>query len=236
MLFGRDESLAHMTSKFKLGRSGRVLPFLIGLLVGLAIAGGGALLFLAQTSPESAGSREFAHDGSISEGTPNGDRPTKEETLRSIDSLSELEAYLGSMSAFERSVGLQEFVSRLRLSQLTRLRREAVGTNTPSFLNQFEEAVTRNIALVDPRGALSIAYSGTEERRIRHVSIVFQEWSINDLNGAVAHASTLSGSLRNAALEGILRSRIDLSDEERQQIAEILATNNSFSINWLLPA
>lgn len=219
-----------MTPKYERGRSRRVLPLLIGLLVGLAIAGGGALLFLAQTSPESAGSREFVHDGSTSEGTQNGDRLTEDRSLRSIDSLSELEAHLGSMSTFERSMGLQEFVSQLGLSQLTRLRREADGTNTPSFLNQFEEAVTRDIALVDPRGALSIAYSGTEERRNRHVSIVFQEWSIANLDAAIAHASTFSGSMRNAALEGILRSRIDLSDEERQEIARGLG-NEQFALD-----
>ena len=49
--------------------------------------------------------------------------------------------------------------------------------------------------------------------------LVFQEWSFRDLNDAVAHAKTLSTTQRMAAVQGILKSRDDLSSSLRDEIA-----------------
>ena len=91
-----------------------------------------------------------------------------------------------------------------------------------------QDAILRKLTVMNPQAAL---------RHIDNVSIfqtdallwsVFSEWSALDLDGAIDAATFLSGPRRDVALQAILETRDDLSENKGRSIAKRLDGEDTF--------
>ena len=142
-----------------------------------------------------------------------------------IDGLQRL---LAPKSSFERNVTLQSVSERATELELLRLFANAETVRPPRLRDEIQAAMVRRIAQERPKNALDQIAGLAEVRRIPMVDIVFQEWSVANLEESVNFAKSMDGVEQTAALEGILLSRIDLDDDARRDIA--LQLNNEHVI------
>ncbi len=125
-------------------------------------------------------------------------------------------------SAFERTYKLHGFLMGADESQLNEYLTQSAELDTPSVRDQFQSAVAQRLAEFNPQRALKSIRSLPNGQDQALLATVFGEWSLRDLDGALAQAKTFSESERLEALNGILTSRGDLSDSLQQQIARQL--------------
>ena len=95
-----------------------------------------------------------------------------------------------------------------------------------------QEAIFQRYATIDPTSALAEVEEMPGNRHDLLVSVIFKEWSQLDLDKAVAKAGQFEGSTKLAALNGILQSRDDLSDDLRLGIARDIG-NEQYAIDFL---
>lgn len=122
---------------------------------------------------------------------------------------------------------------RLQLGTLTQSSLQDVllqSTDLPSNQLQLEvqSLAIRELALISPESALNSIEGFPPESRSMLVRIVFQVWSISNLDQAIQSANDLQVFEKLAAVEGILLSRDDLSVVTQQDLArEILGEDYS---------
>ena len=87
---------------------------------------------------------------------------------------------------------------------------------------QTQVIILQRLARINPRSAFAQAKQFDRPRVLQLLTGLFREWSQIDLDEAVAHAATLTGSRKLAALEGILEESSDLTDNARRDIARQL--------------
>ena len=128
-------------------------------------------------------------------------------------------------STFHRTKTLHNLIANADETAVLELINESKALDERALHNEIQKVLIRRLALLNPRVAVQISDDLT--RTISKpvlVREVFQEWSIYDLDGAVAFAKSLDESQKSAATRGILKSRSDLSPNQRKDI--VLALNN----------
>ncbi len=104
------------------------------------------------------------------------------------------------------------------------------STTIPSKQLQLEiqRVIVEELALISPESALGSVANLPADSRSGLLEVVFRVWSILRLDEALRYAVELEDYDKLAAIEGILLSRDDLSDEDRQSLVErVLGENNS---------
>lgn len=87
---------------------------------------------------------------------------------------------------------------------------------------EIQRAITQELASRNPVNAMASIRSAHSHQEFQLAEIVIQEWSVQDLDGAVEFARTLDPLGKTSAMDGILKSRPDLSRDRLLKIAASL--------------
>lgn len=82
-----------------------------------------------------------------------------------------------------------------------------------------QQIILRNLTAIDPQNALQYLDESSVLNTDALSRTIFSEWAVLNLDEAIEAAAKLVGTRRNEALEAILESRDDLSEDKRRSIA-----------------
>lgn len=194
--------------------------YLTGIVIGIGVS----LLVLVtySTIDHSAESQ----DETLTEFNEGFDRASASETLALSDSgsdfgldLPELRAYRSDLA---RSAALYSLLEQSELQELTDLIRRSIDIEHPGRRHDTMIAIGQKIASIDPDMGLEVAMEYPVPVRTGLLTGVFQEWSLTNLDNAIASALTLDKPSAHQVLQAILHTRSDLSNGERLEIAKKL--------------
>ena len=206
----------------------RNMPALfLGLLIGVVVAGVGALFYVNRSGLDMHMQDSAAASFDQLE-RKSGDIKQSELVVE----LQHLQELIQQQSSFERAATLQHAISDARPEVLVALFAHADDLPKASQRDDIQRALVRQLSQLDPKATLNHIDALPEVRRNHLIGIVFQEWSVVDLEKAIGFAVELQNGHQTAALEGILRSRIDLSETARWEIARQLGNEQLILDQW----
>ena len=153
-------------------------------------------------------------------------RETAKVTHSPIYSLADI-AKLNS--PLERSTALHNVLSEANDVQVLELLEHSEQLEYPARV-QTQAVILQKLVRANPSSALTQIAEFNQPDSSEVLSAMFSEWAQFDLNAAISHATTLESTGKQAALEGILQERIDLTDQKRREIAQQLG-NEQYAIN-----
>lgn len=145
------------------------------------------------------------------EETPSGEEDS--------EAIQQLEAILELPTRFDRQSALFQFVSTTSEPALNGLLSYSVSMASKRLREDVQETVLLRLASLDPKSSLTQIESLPEDQQTGLTRVIYQEWSLSNLNQAVAHAKSLDELSQKEAFEGIWESRIDLTPDQRMEIA-----------------
>ncbi|MXX94987.1 MAG: hypothetical protein F4039_07825 [Gammaproteobacteria bacterium] len=208
------------------------MQLILGLIVGSIIAGVLASVFFVFVEPNfsrSGGDQPF--QTLLQELDSNGHDEHDETIEKSLLSNSELRDQLLGKSPYARTLALYTVLGNANLEQLTEFFQANANADVDYLSREIQEATVQQIAGTNPKHAMSLIATTTGERRNVLVRTVFEEWSFNDLDESVEYAVHLNETDRLAALHGVLNSRFDLPNADRQAIASQLG-HEAAVVDW----
>ena len=126
---------------------------------------------------------------------------------------------LRSIGRYARTIELHRVIQPLNAEQLLAVIQDSLDVDPRQLRDEIEEVAIRRLAMVDPKKALAYVSGIPRYRRGNLIAVVFQEWSVADLDEAIEHSMGLDESGRRTAVEGIVRARYDLSERVLRDIA-----------------
>ncbi|MCY3885931.1 MAG: hypothetical protein OXG24_13575 [Gammaproteobacteria bacterium] len=150
-------------------------------------------------------------------------------SVGSIESLKDLERL---NSQFERSLSLHKLVSRADEASLINLIDDSLAIEQQSMRRLVLSTVFRKLATINPENAVSAIEKLSRFDIEPMLSVVFEEWSLIDLEGAIEGLKVQPGSKGEAALTGLLQARDDLSDQAIREIGR-RAGNEKLAIDLI---
>lgn len=152
------------------------------------------------------------------------------ETAKLTHSLSYSLADIAKLnSPLERSTALHNVLSEANEVQVLELLDQSKQLDSPARV-QTQAVILQKLVRVNPSRALTQIAEFNKPNSSDVLSAMFSEWAQFDLNEAISHATDLDSSEKQAALEGILQEKIDLTDQKRLEIAQQLG-NEQYAIN-----
>lgn len=142
--------------------------------------------------------------------------------VSSTHQIADLNALSIDESSFDRSIALHRMLANAGQDKLLALWQQSKKIERYSYREQAQIAIIRKLSTLAPHVALDRALEASSVRRDPLLVGVFQEWSHSNLDAAIAEAKKLNRSNRRTAIGAILQYRDDLSDQERQEIANRL--------------
>lgn len=159
------------------------------------------------------------------ESAVNVDRAASTESTEEIGSrdtfptLDEIVRTLQSPSNFERPVVLYDVIAQADRGTLEGMISQLGQVEDESLSNEILVGIFRRLAGIDPENAMDLVASLSEYQATLTAQVVFEKWAVTDLDNALKHAKELDAELGGVAIQGILRSRVDLSGLELLEIA-----------------
>ena len=197
----------------------RRLPALHRYLIGFAIGAGLSVLafvaFFASNRPDQG---LVINEASYSLGPSSDKEPGSIDTDAPYD-LPQLRQY---ESDFARSTALYSLVATSNREELVKLIGFAQDISHPSRRSETFRVIGQRLAELDPKSALELTESVPQVGGKAFVSGIFRSWSATNLDDSVEQAKFLEEPLRYEALQSILTTRLDLSESQRREIAELL--------------
>ncbi|MYD45718.1 MAG: hypothetical protein F4W92_05145 [Gammaproteobacteria bacterium] len=199
-------------------QSGTTSSFFLGALVAAVFLGiiGVAFVFLPGLINNAADDTSSTNtvDGLVSNAinsTSPGDPSSG--SLDDIASLSEFK------SDFARSVALLTMLEQANESKVLELLEQSKSIANPDRRLSTQSDIMRRLAIIDPVKAMAHATQVAWNRRAPLVNAIFSEWVQLDFEAAVEHARGIIDSDQRVALEVILKSRVDWSDQQIVDLA-----------------
>ena len=127
---------------------------------------------------------------------------------------------LGEARNFEGNSALYQALLRADQEELLSLLEQSQEIPSPNQRLYVQSAIFQRFTSLDPQEALRRLEDVNWQHRDVMLARIFAEWSISDLDAAVASLGNLSRKRQMVALESILRTRDDLSDTHRQELAQ----------------
>lgn len=137
-------------------------------------------------------------------------------------SLTQIEKLLNNLDDFSQFAQFYAFLANADEALLLDLLEASKSIASASRRKAAQSAIVQGIASINPRVAFERVRAFPLHQQDDLLASIFREWSISSLNQAVETASTLDGRSRHLALKTILKTRDDLSDTSRRDIADRL--------------
>lgn len=208
-------------------KSSSVLALVLGLLIGVVVAAIGAFFYLSRPDTDAATRDLVTGSFDLLDGESGN---VKRSDV--VSELQRLQQLIQHQSAFERTVALHGATADARPEFLVALFAQADYLPQASQRDQIQAVLTRQLAQLDPQATLDHIYALPNVRQDRLIDVVFQEWSVDELDNSIEYARGMQAGRKRAALEGILRSRINLSDSARREIAIQLGNEQLILDQW----
>lgn len=122
-------------------------------------------------------------------------------------------------------LNIKDFVAQLNSwnrEELIRALEQATSIPDSNASVSVTELLLGELALTNPQQALEKVWNFPSAHWNNLLPIVFQEWSVSNLNEAIQAASNLVGTLREVAMRAILEEQQDLSDSNLLSLARTL--------------
>ena len=136
---------------------------------------------------------------------------------RNLDDLEQVK------SSFERGLTLRNLLAESDENKVVELFEQTQDAPRYSPFNGMQMAVVQRLAQLNPKRALRLL--GEMDSQFypgQFVGSVYQEWAQSNLDEAVAHARTLDSDWKSYAVNAIVHTRKDLSEEVLKSIARDL--------------
>lgn len=117
---------------------------------------------------------------------------------------------------------LHRALDNANVAQLIEFFDKSVEVTDVLLLQELQDATIQRFAVVDPEQAMSLLEKISPERRRVLLTIVFEEWSVANLDEAVTYGLQLDDNDRLAVFDGVFNARFDLSEIELREIASQL--------------
>lgn len=142
------------------------------------------------------------------------------DPLASPDSRKQdLEEIAQHESYFAQELALMRLVDVASTDELNDMLDQSENLASTSFQNIVRSVAIHKLATNAPKKALERISDWDKEVQTPLVTVVYQEWSVLDLEAAIAFMHDLGAPYQKAALQGILDSREDLGSERLEEIA-----------------
>lgn len=161
------------------------------------------------------GHEDTAATASLNEEKPYTLGQSRNSDIR-VESLGDLAAF---DRGFDHTVALFNLLAGADQQQLVKLIQQSKEIQHYSQRRSIQNAIFQRFASLNPKAALTHIATMPRFEHDALLSITFSEWALKDLDGAIAHAKSLEGFRKHAALRAILQSRDDLSEDLRREIA-----------------
>ncbi len=154
-------------------------------------------------------------------GTPRVQQSSEDEPkgTRDIDGIGDYTELLSAAPDFEGTRALYQALARINQAELTELLGRSKRISSPNHRLYVQKAIFQRLASLNPQEALRLVEDIDWQHRDAILVRVFAEWSISDLDAAVASIGRLDNKQQKVALESLLSTRDDLSDSHRQDLA-----------------
>ena len=201
---------------------------LLGLVVGAAVVGVCSFVFLNYilSEPKIATPVEAIYPEDV-----ETDRTESQSVTTSHKSTDILEFDLQrllSKSQFERSKALHDLLRHTDIDSVLKFLEQNKTTAPSDLRHEVQEVAIRRLVQLDPIAALHQVNDTSRHTRNSLMIAVFDEWSGENLEEALAHAASFDEEDKRYALEGILISRLDLSDGLRLDLIRKLGHEQVF--------
>lgn len=146
--------------------------------------------------------------------------------LRDVAIDGDLQDLVQIPNRFVRNTALHLRLVDSDKKQLIGLLNQTSEISRKSVQEDIRHLVVHRLSTIDPEEALRQIENVKTDSLSSLVALIFGEWALSDLVAATDHANTLQASWKFSALRGILRSRDDLSKDERRTIAAQLGVKH----------
>lgn len=194
----------------------RQLFLLVGFCVAIALVAG--YFVLTHWNPF----QETAVVSVNEEGLETSDEEKNQETYSDALSTFQFESFEGR---FADVLSLYQQLDSIDERALPHLLVQSNEITSSAHRSAVQRAIVLKSAEFDPIAALKGVTSLPRSRQEPLVAIVFEQWSIADLDSALKYAQGLDYSYRSTALRSIFSTRDDLSQNRLEEIASRLGGN-----------
>lgn len=126
-------------------------------------------------------------------------------------------------SFFARTEALLAFLADADLQAVQQLWKKTKNLRSPAFQEEIQNRVIQRWATLDPQTALdAVRKDLTVKKKSAAMMIIFGEWSLSDLDAAIAHAQRFDSEQKVHAVTGIVLAREDMSAQQRRDVARRL--------------
>ena len=196
--------------------------FLVGLLVGIAVVGAFSFVYWSYIypKPKIATPVETIFPEDVERAR------TESQSLTSTQQSTEISDFnfqeLLSKSQFDRSKLLHDYTRHADIDAVLRFLERSETIASTDLRGEVQEVAIRRLAQLDPIAALHQVDATSRNARSSLMTAVFDEWSGEDFEQALAHAASFDEEDKRYALKGILLSRLDLTDSLRLDLVRQL--------------
>ena len=142
--------------------------------------------------------------------------------------IEKFQSTFDQLSVVDRQIELHTSLSSATEPQLRDWWSQSQAIERLSHREAIQSAILRKFAAINPYGALEYIGNTSNFQVEAMLMSLFTEWSISQLEDAIEAASTLSGPRRRIALKAILKTRDDLSETRRHEIAIQIGEEDTF--------
>lgn len=207
----------------------KTISALAGLLVGAALVGAGVFVYTSYVAPSRDTSSTATIGTSELQSNTTTESPVGEPSEQSTDAEELNLSNLLKHSKSSRDVALYNHLLNANADRAVRLFGQSRTVEPLSLRHEVQESAVRRLAQLDPEQALREINRIAGPRRHSLTSAVFDEWSVADLEAAMDEARNLDKESQGYALEGVLTSRLDLSESQQIELARELGHETVFA-------
>ncbi|MXW06757.1 MAG: hypothetical protein F4Z87_01260 [Gammaproteobacteria bacterium] len=199
----------------------RKVPFVLGVLFSAVLCSTILVNFTGEKNrsttteyqPDDEQIEEPA-DQSLEEVAETGDPSSSSEFLSGLDGLENI------TSSFALAVAIDGLLATATFEDTVDLLSESKMVEKLVVRDIVQDQIFRKLASIDPQRALTYANDFPLILRNKFTSVIFSEWSLSDINAAIAFGRGYIGRLEStqkiAVLTGILESNPSLSESIKQ--------------------
>lgn len=140
----------------------------------------------------------------------------------SISEISELIDTLESQNPINQLAALYEIVDDTTADDIENMLKQSVQISNTKLLKEVQKVLLQRLVKHDLNRALSVVVESKDLQQPSFVDLVFQEWSLQDIDQAVTEVRDLKDTIQQDAILGILTARSGLSNNELREIGQKL--------------
>ena len=215
----------------------KLISGVVGLLIGGLTVGVTAFLWLAEEQPTQSLMQKTPSIATTTDPDVVPKPIVIEKRISDVDPILQIQSVHDSTklaSDFDQSVSLYLLLARADTGDLERYISESFSISTRNQRNAALSIIFGRYAAIDPKEALERALALNQltlQERSNIVRSVFNEWTVGNLEEAVAAIENLPPQFKFSAASAVMWRSDFLSTDQRIQLAEQIGPNEGWIAN-----